>query len=296
MTHGIHAHAHHGTVSPLISLGLILLAFFYFHGWLRIRSASPVLFPKWRLVAFMGGLFLLWIALGSPLASLDHQLLTAHMLKHLLVMTVSAPLISLGEPSWPLLCGLPKWWIGRSLLLPRRTPLLFRYILRNSVFAWLAGTMTVVAWHVPSLFQLGFSSPALHTLQDLSFLGAGLLFWQPFIRNWSSDAEHLQWSMPLYLFLATLPCDILSAFLTFCGRVVYPSYLSATQFSSVSPLGDQEFAGAMMWVWITFAYLFPAVVITMRILAPDRSCREVAHGTLSRPVAKELSSSRTEVT
>ena len=295
MTHGVHAHAHHGTVSPLISLALILLAFFYFLGWLRIRNASPVLLPKWRLVAFTGGLFLLWIALGSPLASLDHQLLTAHMLKHLLVMTISAPLILLGEPSWPLLCGLPKWWVGPSLLLPRRTPLLFGYVLSNSVFAWLAGAVTVVAWHVPSVFRLGSSSHSWHTLQDLSFLCAGLLFWRPIVRHCASDAEHLQWSIPVYLFLATLPCDILSAFLTFCGRVVYPSYLSTMRFASVSPLGDQEFAGAMMWVWVTFAYLLPAIVITMRILAPNRACREAENSSVCTSVAKELSSSRTEV-
>jgi putative membrane protein len=94
--------------------------------------------------------------------------------------------------------------------------------------------------------------------------------------------------MPLYLFLATLPCDILSAFLTFCDRVVYPSYLSAARVFDLSPLQDQECAGALMWVCVTFAYLIPAVVITLQILAPggvDR--RRKALGMLSRlPVAK----------
>jgi cytochrome c oxidase assembly factor CtaG len=217
------------------------------------------------------------------------------MLKHLLVMTVSAPLILLGEPSWPLLCGLPKWWVGRNLLLPRRTPMLLGRFFDSTIFAWLAGTVTVVVWHVPALFQLGLSSPAWHALQDLSFLCAGFLFWRPVVRHWTHDAEQPQWSMPVYLFLATLPCDILSAFLTFCGRVVYPSYLSAAQFASVSPLADQEFAGAMMWVWVTFAYLLPAIVITMRILAPGPVGRELEPGTLSRPMANDLSSSATEV-
>jgi cytochrome c oxidase assembly factor CtaG len=173
--------------------------------------------------------------------------------------------------------------------------MLFGRLLRSFILAWLAGTAIVVVWHLPSLFQLGLSSPAWHTLQDVSFLCAGLLFWRPIVRNWSSEAEQLQWSMPVYLFLATLPCDILSAFLTFCGRVVYPCYLSAHQFASVSPLADQEFAGAMMWVWVTFAYLLPAIVITMRILAPRPVGRELEHDMLSSPAANELSGSATEV-
>ena len=62
--------------------------------------------------------------------------------------------------------------------------------------------------------------------------------------------------MPLYLFSATLPCDALSAFLTFSGRVVYPCHT----------LQDQEWAGALMWVCITFIYLVPAMVVTVRTI------------------------------
>ncbi len=76
--------------------------------------------------------------------------------------------------------------------------------------------------------------------------------------------------MPLYLFLATLPCDALSAFLTFCGRVVYPHYASMHRFMNISPIGDQECAGALMWVWVTFVYLAPAAAVTVQTLSPQR--------------------------
>ncbi len=82
-----------------------------------------------------------------------------------------------------------------------------------------------------------------------------------------------RWGVPLYLFLATLPCDALSAFLTFCGRVVYPHYLSAHRLFDISPLGDQECAGALMWVWVTFAYLIPAAAITIQLLSPQGRLR-----------------------
>jgi cytochrome c oxidase assembly factor CtaG len=248
------------------------------------------------MAVFMAGLFSLWIALGSPLAALDHQLLTVHMMKHLLLMTVGAPLILLGAPAMPVLCGLPKWIMRLSLLLRSRTPRLslLGNFLSNPVFCWLAGTAAVIAWHIPTLFQLGLSSNTWHIVEGVCFLSAGLLFWRPIIRTGPREAKGLQWSMPLYLFLGTLPCDILSAFLTFCGRVVYPNYVSAARIVNLSPLQDQECAGALMWICVTFAYLIPAVVITMQILSPGRAQREAQVALYEFPAPK-LSGSEAEV-
>src|ERR1700732_4824614 len=75
--------------------GLVLV---YLRGQYRLRRALPNMLPAWRLVAFVSGVFLLWVAVGSPLSVLDHQLLTAHMVQHLLLMTVAPPLILLGSP------------------------------------------------------------------------------------------------------------------------------------------------------------------------------------------------------
>jgi putative membrane protein len=138
----------------------------------------------------------------------------------------------------------------------------------HPVLGWLAGTATVIGWHLPVVFQLGMRSHWVHRSEDISFLLAGLLFWRPIVQSSPSGTRSPQWSMALYLFLATLPCDILSAFLAFSNRLIYPSYHSVTQLFSLSPLQDQECAGALMWVWVTFAYLIPAVVITVQILSP----------------------------
>jgi cytochrome c oxidase assembly factor CtaG len=137
------------------------------------------------------------------------------------------------------------------------------------LFCWVAGTATVIAWHVPVLFELGMSSARWHEVEYACFFAAGILFWWPVIQPWPSPAAWSTWSVPLYLFLATLPCDVLSAFLTFCGRVVYPHYLSVHRHFNISPLGDQECAGALMWVWVTFVYLAPAAVVTIRALSPQ---------------------------
>jgi cytochrome c oxidase assembly factor CtaG len=74
------AHAHLQKWLPLVAtFALVLMALIYLRGWLRLRSAFPNLIPGWRLVAFIAGLFAVWTAAASPLATLDHQSLTIHM-------------------------------------------------------------------------------------------------------------------------------------------------------------------------------------------------------------------------
>ena len=220
-------------------------------------SAAVQLFAGWRFGALVTGLFFLWVAVGSPLAAMDHRLLIAHMAQHLLLMTVSAPLILAGIPAITL-------WLGLN------RPRAFGTVVTHPVFCWLAGIAAVIGWHVPVLFEMGMRSRRWHEVEHVCFFVAGLLFWWPVIQPWPSRARWPRWSIPLYLFLATLPCDALSAFLTFCGRVVYPHYLSSHRLFDISPLEDQEFAGALMWVWVTFAYLVPAAVVTIQMLSPQR--------------------------
>jgi putative membrane protein len=258
--------------SLLVTVALIVVELVYLRGWYRLHSAIPRLLPVWRVAAFACGLLAFWAVIGSPLAAMDHHLLTAHMAQHLILMTISAPLILLGAPVIVLLNGLPKPFgqlVSAPLLhcSPVRT---FGHIVTHPLFCWFAGTATVIVWHTPALFQLGMGSAPWHEVEYACFFAAGILFWWPVVQPWPSLAAWSTWGVPLYLFLATLPCDALSAFLTFCGRVVYPHYLSVHRLFNISPLGDQETAGALMWVWVTFVYLAPAVVVTIQTLSPQR--------------------------
>lgn len=96
------------------------------------------------------------------------------------------------------------------------------------------GTTAVIGWHLPVAFELGMRSHGIHALEDVSFLVTGLLFWCPIVQS-ASPARSPRWPVALYLFLATLPCDILSAFLVFCNRLVYPFYLSTPRLFSIPP-------------------------------------------------------------
>ncbi len=250
---------------------LAIAALVYLRGWFSLRNAFPNLIPVWRLGAFISGLVSVWTDVASPFGALDHQSLTIHMLKHLVLMTVAAPLILAGAPAFPLVCGLPKLFIKNHRSLASMPPRWLERCFRYPGWCWLAGTAAVIGWHLPAAFQLGLRSHGVHTLEDASFLVAGLLFWWPIVQSSSSRARPPRWSLALYLFLATLPCDILSAFLVFCNRLVYPFYLSTPHLFSLAPLEDQECAGALMWVWVTFAYLIPAVAITVQMLSPSNT-------------------------
>jgi putative membrane protein len=136
---------------------------------------------------------------------------------------------------------------------------------------WTVSALTLLLWHLPALFTLCVHSEIWHTIEQVTFLGAGLLFWWPVIQPWPSASTWPRWSILLYLFLATLPCDILSGFLVFSDRVAYPVYLSATSMFGFSVLEDQQCAAALMWTCVTLVYLVPAAIISTRLLAPRTS-------------------------
>src|SRR6185295_3735409 len=75
------------------------------------------------------------------------------------------------------------------------------------------------------------------------------------------------WSIVLYLFLATLPCDVLSGFLVFSERIAYPMYLSAPRHTSVFVLDDQQRAGALMWTTVTIVYVVAGAIVATRSLS-----------------------------
>jgi putative membrane protein len=256
-----------------VTLVLVITALLYLRGWHRLRSHLPNVASTWRLVCFTSGVLVLWIAVGSPLAALDDDLLSIHMVQHILLMAVAPPLILLGAPALPLLHGFPQAFVrfGLGPVLRWRPMQWMGHALTHPVFCWLAAAATLVGWHTPAAFEFALRSDFWHEIEHACFLTTSMLFWWPVIQPWPSVAKWPRWSMPLYLFLGMMANDALSAFLAFCDRVLYPSYASASQRFAISPLDDQALAGALMWVFGSFVYLIPAVVITLQMLSPRSS-------------------------
>jgi len=267
----------------LVDASVLLAISVYARGWIRLHATFPKLVSTVRLASFLAGIAGIWLAIGSPLEAFDDVSLTVHMAQHLLLMTIAPPLILLGWPALPLLRGLPQS-IVRLVVGPISRSEFFKSIagvVTHPAFCWLAATFALVGWHVPGVFEAALRREWLHHLEHASFLAAGLLFWWPVVQPWPSVGRWPRWLIPLYLFGATLPCDVLSAFLVFCDRVVYASYLSAPSAFGLTPLQDQQCAAALMWVSVTVLFLIPALVVTMEML----SLRET-HG-IKEPRTKE---------
>jgi putative membrane protein len=266
----LHAHFESWSLPVPLTLVLILAAYLYGRGWIRLRKAFPKAIPVWQFGAFVSGLLSLWIALGSPLAAFDHYLLSIHMIEHVLLMAVAPPLILLGAPFLAFRHGSPLPFVQwtRDLFLCWPSVQAFGRILTHPVLCWLAAMVTLVGWHTPALFAITLRSRGWHEIEYAGFFATGLLFWLPVVQPWPSVPRWPRWCIPLYLFLATLPCDALSAFLAFCDRVVYSSYLTAPRLFNMSALQDQQCAGALMWTCATFIYLIPAVVVSIQLLSP----------------------------
>jgi putative membrane protein len=207
----------------------VFLGLGYLRGWLRVRASSVQAVGAWRAAGFLVGLVLIWIAVASPLASGDAHSLTVHMVQHLVLMSLAPPLIWLADPVRLLPCSLSSR-LTESVVYPiarwRPSQRLGR-LLGDPFVCWVAATTALVAWHVPAVLTLAMHSSAWHAIEHASFLAGGLLFWWPVVQPWPSWSTERPWSIVLYLFLATLPCDVLSGFLVFSERIVYPMYLNS---------------------------------------------------------------------
>jgi putative membrane protein len=276
MVHSLQTAFEPWTLQVSLDLILILEAVLYLRGWIHLRLSRVNIIPAWRVGSFLLGMFLIWLALGSPLAAFDEKLLTVHMVQHLLLMTIAPPLILVGAPIMPLLHGLPRQFVHGIIGLLFRWPPLqqFGRVITQPAFCWIAAAAALVGWHIPGAFTLGLQSEAWHIVEHACFLGTGFLFWWPVVQPWPSVPVWPRWSMLLYLVLATIPCDILSGFLVFCDRVVYPVYLVGPRQFDVSALEDQQRAAALMWTCVTIIYLIPAMILTTRLLGA-RSSQEV---------------------
>jgi len=270
-----HIHLHQSASETFWIPGALIFAsasLVYLHGWLRLRRHEHHYVEGWRAGSFVLGLLFIWIATASPLAALDHEMLTAHMVQHLLLMTLAPPLILFGMPRKLLAHGLLHRFL-QAIRHPLRSEAIQQLasVVTNPALCWFAAAGTLVVWHIPSVFMLGLRSQMWHSVEQLCFLASGLLFWWPVVRPSASTSKWPESSILLYLFLATLPCDILSGFLVFCDRVVYPVFLSSPRSFGLSALEDQQCAGALMWTCVTVVYLIAGAVFTAHLLSPHRS-------------------------
>jgi putative membrane protein len=230
---------------PSVVTGFSLWTFLY------IRANRSKRTPMMHQIAFHLGTLAGLIALVSPLDELgDEYLFSAHMVQHLMLMFLTAPL-------W--LLGTPGWLVDR--VIPERVDTLVKR-LAGPMSAFVLFVAVLWFWHVPGVYQLAQENEALHIFEHLSFIGAALIGWWPVI---GAETSRIPKPSPplrmLYLFLLAVPCTALAAILTYAKTPLYPFYVTAPHLFGLSALQDQHLGGLLMWL-PTHMFLLLALGIT----------------------------------
>lgn len=257
---------------PGLTITSALICAVYLRGWLAIRKTRRAYFTGGRLLSFLAGMLVLWLAIASPVDGFADALLSAHMVQHLLLMSVVPPLILLGAPVVPLLRGLPRWVVKAILgpLIALKFPRRLGHFATQPMVAWLAMNLTFLSWHVPAAYDFALRNERWHDFEHICFLTTSLLFWWVVLRPWPSRSIVSGWMVLLYLISADVVNTALSAFLAFCNRPVYGYYVSGPNPFHVSALSDQIVGAVVMWVFGSFVFLVPAVLLTVRLMGPTQ--------------------------
>ncbi|HVE78201.1 MAG TPA: cytochrome c oxidase assembly protein [Gemmatimonadaceae bacterium] len=227
------------TVHPSTVVGLAALAALYL--W-RARAApatggrrSP---SGGQRFAFFAGLTTIFAALNGPLHDLsDSFLFSAHMVQHLVLTLVAPPLLIAGTPGWMLRPALRRpavAAVARWLTHPTRCFVLFN--------------LTIAVWHLPPVYNLAIAHHPVHIVQHLTFMAASVLMWWPVLSPLPELPRLAYPGQMLYCFLMSIPMQLVSVYIVYADRALYPAYASAPRLWGISPMMDQQLGGLIMWI------------------------------------------------
>ena len=247
------------TFDPLPLFGILAGAVGY--AWLVRRVArrhpdNPV--PQIRHWAWAGGLAAVALALLSPIETYSGALLTVHMIQHLLLQFVAAPLFLLAAPVTLVLRAAAPWARARIL------DILHSWPVRAATFplvAWFIFAAVNWGWHLSDLYDTALEVEWVHVIEHLTMFGAALLFWFPVV-----GADPGPWRLPypvrlFYLFLAMPQSSFLGVAIMNAAEVLYPHYATAVRDWGPDPLVDQQAAGTLMWVWGDLTFLLAMLLV-----------------------------------
>ena len=253
------------TFDPTILLVLVI-AFLYFRGikYYRFQKSFPS--SWWRSLSFTLGIGITVIALCSPLDAFADHLFWVHMIQHMLVMMVAAPLILIGLPLFPVLRGFPKV-LRTYLVVPLAQWKLYRKFLNFLVKPPVAIALYVLTtwmWHHPFLYDLALHDTLWHFMEHGLFFWAAVLFWWNIIDPLPLKCK---WPKPLRLIviaLAAIQNSALGAALASSNKALYAYGERGARFGFTA-LEDQTFGGALMWIPGAMMYLIAFSIIFFTI-------------------------------
>ena len=228
-----------------------------------------------QLASFYAGLLSIVIAVDSPIDAYSDQLLWVHMAQHIILLTVSPPLILLGRP-WPTMWrALPlglRLTLARDVARARLAAPLRK--LAAPLAAWLLFNITIVVWHIPAAYDLTESNGVVHACEHAMFFFFGLLFWARVI-DVGPLRPHLEWPARIAYIVGAMTVGwILAIVFIVAPTPIYAHYANLpSRPGGISALTDQQLAGGMMWVAGSIAYTIALLVGLYYWVAPEPPAR-----------------------
>jgi cytochrome c oxidase assembly factor CtaG len=238
---------------PVVAVPLLAVGLAYTVGLRRLgaRHARSRTATR-RAAAFWCGYGVLLVALLSPLHALGEEIFSVHMVQHLLLTMVAAPLLLLSNAVAVMLWAFPPDSRERaglvSMVSPRGSLMRLVHLLTRPLVAWIAFVACQWLWHQPGPYQLAATQQVAHYAEHLTFFGTALLFWWPVVGTAPLGTPLTYPARMLYTFLAWLPNSVLGAGFTFSTTVQYPHYAERAAALGIDAQADQTLAGLIMWV------------------------------------------------
>lgn len=252
---------------PVVILGLAVTALLYRRGLGRLwagggRGRAVSTRRAWSAAA---GLGVIALAILSPLDAAAEALFAAHMVQHLLLVLIAAPLLLAGRADTVVTRGLPLAW--RRAVARVVAPRARRLGAVGAVLAAALYTVIVLAWHVPALYDLAVDTPVVHGLEHVTMLLAALLFWAVV----GVGRVRPTGAGPAAAFVVGLAMGGLAALLSFASGPWFAAHLDTTAAWGLTPLADQQMAGGIMWVPGGIVYLLVSALGIVRWIRDDET-------------------------
>jgi putative membrane protein len=209
--------------------------------------------PRRRVACFVAGLLVLVVDLYSGIGTEADTRLSVHMVEHMVMWLVAAPLLAAGAP-----VRLAFFALGRD---GRRRLAGWLRSRPASALTSPAGSVSLfsavlVITHIPAVYGLALANDYAHAAEHGLYLVAALLMWAPLLGV--DPLPHRLGSRGRVACLATcmLPMLLIAAWLGFAGQPVYGHYVAALGSAA---LHDQRLSAVIMWVGGLPAFAVPAL-------------------------------------
>jgi cytochrome c oxidase assembly factor CtaG len=253
---------HLGEFLPPLLAGGVYVPLYARRAWTLRRQGRAV--PTWRILSFVSAVVVLVAVQVPPLDSIADEVLLAHMIQHIVIGEICSLFIVLGLTG-AMLAPLLRMRIAR----PLRT-------MCNPVVALVLWALDLYIWHLPLFYQLAIRHDLVHALEHGCLLWFGVMLWMGLLGPLPKPAWFEGWGRIGYVVAVRFTGAILANAFIWTQTVFYPVYNESDARHGLSPLSDQNLAGAAMMIVQIFLTTVLLCWLFLRFAAQDEERQQLA--------------------